>query len=197
MTTAAFVDVDIPIYAPGGDQRYKDPCGHIIRDIAVDPTRYITDADVLQEVVYHYLRTDRWAAGWEVLRWFETVLRGRIGPVYPDEVLEAALLAHQVHATSSKDLVHASVMRRLGTNLVISADSDFGRIPGVRRLDPMRLIQWQGEKGGLALMPSRKVPCANVRAYGTMPQSSSITAMRRVRCCRPQIRLRVRSSRMR
>ena len=145
MTSVAFVDTNIPIYAAGLEHRYKEPCARVILAIADNPARFMTDAEVLQELMHHYLRTNRWAYGREIFRRFETLLRGRIQPTYPEDVSQAALQADHNPISSSRDLVHVAVMGRYGTGLVISTDSDFDRIPGVRRLDPMNLEEWQTE----------------------------------------------------
>ena len=145
MMPVAFVDTNIPIYAAGLEHRYKEPCARVILAIAENPARFITDAEVLQELMHHYLRTNRWAYGREVFRRFETLLRGRVQPVYAEDVSQAALLADRTPDSSSRDLVHVAVMGRYGTDLVISTDSDFDSIPGVRRLDPMALNDWQTE----------------------------------------------------
>ena len=145
MTSVAFVDANIPIYAAGRDHEYKEPCARIIRVIANSPANFITDAEVLQELMHHYLRRHRWAIGREIFRRFETLLQGHIEPIYPEDVSLAAQLAEQGNQSSSRDLVHASVMKRYGANLCISADTDFDRIPGIRRLDPMQLDDWQTE----------------------------------------------------
>ena len=147
MTSVAFVDTNIPIYAAGNDHRYKEPCARVIRAIANNPAHFITDAEVLQELMHHYLRTNRWTSGREIFRRFETLLQGRIEPTYPEDVSQAARLADQSRQSNSRDLVHASVMRRCGTTLCISTDTDFDRISGVRRLDPMQLDDWQRELG--------------------------------------------------
>lgn len=145
MTSVAFVDANIPIYAAGKDHQYKEPCARIIRAIADNPAHFMTDAEVLQELMHHFLRTNRWAAGREMFLTFETLLRGRIEPTYAEDVSMAARMADEGHRARSRDLVHASVMRRCGANLCISADTDFDRIPGIRRLDPMQLDDWQAE----------------------------------------------------
>ena len=145
--SVAFVDANIPIYASGRDHRYKEPCARIIRAIADNPALFMTDAEVLQELMHHYLRTGRWTTGREIFRRFETLLLGRIEPTFPEDVSHAARLADRNNGSSSRDLVHASVMRRYGTSLCISADSDFDRIPGVRRLDPMQVESWLMELG--------------------------------------------------
>ena len=147
MTVVAFVDTNIPIYAAGRDHRYKEPCARIIRTIAHNPAHFITDTEVLQELMHRYLRTNRWDAGREIFLRFETLLRGRIEPTYPEDVSQAARLADAGQQSSSRDLVHASVMRRYGTELVISTDADFDRIPGVRRLDPVQQDIWQPDFG--------------------------------------------------
>ena len=145
MTSVAFVDTNIPIYAAGQAHPCKEPCANIIRTVASKPEQFVTDAEVLQELMHHYLRTNRWASGREILSRFETILRGRIEPTYPDDVLAAAVLADRVETISSRDLVHVSVMHRCGATTVISTDSDFDRIPGVHRLDPMQLDTWPTE----------------------------------------------------
>ena len=154
MMLVAFVDTNVPVYAAGRDHQYKGPCARIIRVIASSPAHFITDAEVLQELMHHFLRTNRWTEGREVFRRFENLLQGRIEPTYPEDVRQAARMADGGHQSKSRDLVHASVMRRYGTNLCISADTDFNRIPGVRRLDPMQLDVWLPELG-VDVPPSR------------------------------------------
>ena len=141
----AFVDANIPIYAAGREHPLKEPCANIIRAIANHPDRYVTDAEVLQELLHHYLRTQRWEMGRRILARFETLLQGRIEPVYPEDVLEASRIADDTPRASARDLVHVSVMRRVGTELVISTDADFDAITGVRRLNPAELTHWQAE----------------------------------------------------
>ena len=43
---------------------------------------------------------------------------------------------------SSRDLVHAAVMARLEVERIISADTDFDRLSGITRLDPMLIGEW-------------------------------------------------------
>ena len=147
MTSVAFVDANVPIYAAGGEHQYRDSCVRIILAIADNPTHFMTDAEVLQELAHHYRRTNRWVIGREIFRRFEMLLQGRIEPTYPEDVSQAARMADAGYQSSTRDLVHVSVMQRCGANLCISADMDFDRIPGVRRLDPLELNAWQAELG--------------------------------------------------
>ena len=143
MSPAAFVDANVPIYAAGRDHPYKAPCGLILGMVADSPETFITNAEVLQELLHRYLATDRWTLGREVVSSFAELMAGRIEPVHPQDVLLAAEMANEHQGVSARYLVHAAVMRRLQTGRIISADRDFDKVPGLERLDPLRLAEWE------------------------------------------------------
>ena len=76
----------------------------------------------------------------------------RIEPFSVEDVQVAAALADQYPGLSARDLLHAAVMRRLGVERIISADRDFDRLPGIIRLDPSAVDEWEnsvlGANGG-------------------------------------------------
>ena len=80
--------------------------------------------------------------GREVLQSFAEVMHDRIEPVYARDILDAAGLADRNPAISARDLLHAAVMQRLGTDRIISVDTDFDRLPDITRLDPLRVDEW-------------------------------------------------------
>ena len=143
MNPAVFIDANVPIYAAGRDHPYKEPCARILRILADDPQSFITDSEVLQEMMHRYLASGRWTLGREVVRAFAEVMRGRVEPVHGEDVTLATKLADRHSEVSARDLVHAAVMQRLGTNRIISADTDFDRLEGIDRLDPARIEEWQ------------------------------------------------------
>ena len=143
MSPVVFIDANVPIYAAGGDHPYKEPCARILRRVAEDPQPFVTDSEVLQELMHRYLASGRWLLGLEVLRAFAETLHGRIEPVLADDVLAAAELADRHSDVSARDLVHKAVMQRLGASRIISADTDFDRIEGIDRLDPSRVLEWE------------------------------------------------------
>ena len=144
MSPAVFVDANVPIYAAGRDHSYKGPCAQILRVLADDPQSFVTDSEVLQEIMHRYLASGRWPLGREVVRAFAQAMSGRIEPVHGEDVILAAELADRHSGVSARDLVHASVMQRLGIDRIISADTDFDRLEGINRLDPARIEEWQG-----------------------------------------------------
>ncbi len=142
MKPAVFIDANVPIYAAGREHPYKQPCARILRMVADNPQLFVTDAEVLQELLHRYLASGRWALGREVVRAFAEAMRGRIEPVHAEDVTLAVELADRPPVVSARDLVHAAVMQRLGADCVISADTDFDRLEGIHRLDPARIEEW-------------------------------------------------------
>ena len=67
---------------------------------------------------------------------FAAMMPGRVSPVTIDDVLAARELAKEHHGLSSRDLLHLAVMHRLGVTRIVTADADFGRVPGIIWLDP-------------------------------------------------------------
>ncbi len=110
---------------------------------AEEPQPLVTNSEVLQEMMHRYLASRRWELGREVLRAFVEAMSGRIEPVHAEDVLSASELADRHPGVSAHDLVHTAVMQRLGTNRIISADTDFDRLEGINRLDPARIGEWE------------------------------------------------------
>ena len=142
MNSAIFIDANIPIYAFGREHAYKEPCAQILFMAAEQPRLFVTDAEVLQELLHRYLTSDRWALGKEIIRGFAEVMHSRIEPIHGEDVQLAASLADHHPRMSSRDLLHAAVMQRLGSNRVVTADTDFDSLPGVTRLDPADVADW-------------------------------------------------------
>ena len=60
MSLAVFIDANVPIYAAGGDHPYKEPCAQILRMAAEEPQSFVSDSEVLQELMPRYLASGRW-----------------------------------------------------------------------------------------------------------------------------------------
>lgn len=93
--------------------------------------------------MHHYRRTQRWDAGQTVVESFAAMMHSRVSPVAIDDVLAAGRLANEHPGLSTRDLLHLAVMHRLGVVSVVTADADFGRVPGVIRLDPTDFGKWE------------------------------------------------------
>ena len=142
MSPAGFIDANVPIYASGREHAYKEPCARILMMVAERPMSFVTDVEVLQELVHRYVALRRWTLGREVLQGFAAVMHDRIEPVYEEDIHLATNLADRHIGISARDLVHAAVMQRLGADVIISADAGFDRLPGLKRLDPADVSEW-------------------------------------------------------
>ena len=143
MRPAIFLDTNVPIYVAGSEHPYKRPCARVLRMAARNPDSFITDAEVLQELIHRYLSLGRWEVGREVFRRFYTVMEGRIEPVSHQDAQLAAELADRHQGANARDLIHTAIMQRLGSEHIISSDRDFDRIPGITRLDPLNVAEWE------------------------------------------------------
>ena len=143
MSPAVFIDANVPIYAAGGDHPYKEPCSRVLRMAAEEPQPFVTDSEVLQELMHRYLASGRWALGRAVLHAFAEAMDGRVEPVLAEDILAASRLADRHPGVSARDLVHTAVMQRLGASRIISADSDFDQLAGIDRLDPAHVGEWE------------------------------------------------------
>lgn len=143
MSPAAFLDTNVPIYAAGRPHPLKEPCAQVLLLVAEQPQAFVTDAEVLQELLHRYLALRLWLQGREVFRRFTELMRERVETVQADDVERAAALADAHPELGGRDLLHAAVMQRLGLRHICSTDTGFDRLTEVERLDPARLESWQ------------------------------------------------------
>ena len=144
MSPAVLIDANIPIYAAGREHPNKAPCARVMLMAAQHPRSFLTDSEVLQELLHRYLSSGRWPLGRVVFQSFAEVMRDRVEPVYLEDVERAGNLADNYPDVSARDLVHTAVMKRLGVDRIISADTDFDNLPGVTRLAPAAVGEWSG-----------------------------------------------------
>ncbi|MDP9382971.1 MAG: type II toxin-antitoxin system VapC family toxin [Chloroflexota bacterium] len=148
MSSPIFVDANIPIYAAGAPHPLKAPCIEILRLIGSQPEAFITDAEVLEELLHRYLRARLWPdPGSLVLHSFDLLMRGRIETIRAEDVMDAAGFATGLPDIPARDLLHFAVMTRLGASRVVTADKDFAKLLSVTRLDPADLSTWRSQVG--------------------------------------------------
>jgi predicted nucleic acid-binding protein len=146
LTSATFLDANVPIYAAGAPHPLKSPCLEVLRLAVEHPSAFVTDAEVLQELLHRYVAIKRWQQGREVLKRFTELMLGRIEPVAEEDVTLAAGMVDAGHAArdlSARDLLHAAIMKRLGVTRMVSADSGLDGLPGIQRLDPTKVARWR------------------------------------------------------
>lgn len=142
--TPAFLDANIPIYAAGSPHPLKQPCLQILQLVAEHPGAFLTDAEVLQEVLHRYVALRMWPQpGMPVFERFALLMRDRVEHIRAADVEEAASLASKHPQLSARDLVHVAVMERLAVTHIVSADAGFDQLAGIERLDPADVASWR------------------------------------------------------
>lgn len=143
MTPPTFLDANVPIYAAGRPHRLKEPSARVLMLAAERPEAFVTDAEVLQELLHRYLALRLWPQGREVFRHFADLMRERVEPVLAADAEQAARLADEHPELGARDLLHTAVMQRLGVLRLVSADAGFDRLSQLERLDPTNVQAWR------------------------------------------------------
>jgi uncharacterized protein len=128
-----FIDSNVPVYLVGAMHPHKRDAQRILERCVSDQERLLTDAEVLQEILYRYAAIGRRDA---IQPAFDALL-GLVDEVFPVN-LEAVNHARTVllgHATlSARDAIHLAVMEHQGVSRIQTFDSRFDGFPGVTRV---------------------------------------------------------------
>lgn len=143
MSPPVFLDANIPIYAAGRPHPLKAPAVQIVLLAAEHPEAFVTDVEVVQEMLHRYLALQLWDSGRAAVEQFMALMEGRIESVTAADLAEVVRRADRYRDVAARDLLHAAVMSRLGVTQIVSADADFDRIDGVERLDPAAFEAWR------------------------------------------------------
>ncbi|MEA1904371.1 MAG: type II toxin-antitoxin system VapC family toxin [Candidatus Hadarchaeota archaeon] len=130
----AYIDSNILFYAKIMDTQYGEPCRRIIEDIA----RAELDATASTLVVLELANALRkYGLEEDVKDEVDAVysLGMKMSPV-DDVVVRRASSIYQKFRISPYDCVHVATMRKLDVSEIITADRDFDKVSGIRRIDP-------------------------------------------------------------
>jgi len=134
-----FLDSNIFMYAAGREHPLKAPCLVILRRVAREEVEALTNAEVLQEILYRYGAIGELQRGLHLARLAVDQIAGDVLPVTLADMRRAFDLVERYGAgIRSRDAVHAATMLNNGLNQVISADAHFDVIEGITRIDPRK-----------------------------------------------------------
>lgn len=107
-----------------------------------------TSVEVIQEIVHLYLGRRERDRAVQVAE-AAMALVARVLPVEENDVRSSLSLVRAVRELTSRDAIHAALCLRYESP-VVSADRDFDRVPGLRRIDPRdassELLRAEGPK---------------------------------------------------
>lgn len=135
----AFLDTNIFMYAAGREHPLKAPCVAILRRVAREELEVLTNAEVLQEILYRYSAIGEGERGLHLARVAVDQVGGEVLPVTLADMQRAFdLVARYGTTIKSRDAVHAATVLNHGLKHVISVDSHFDAIEGITRVDPRK-----------------------------------------------------------
>ncbi len=134
-----FLDTNVFMYAAGREHPLKVPCVAVLRRVAREELDVLTNAEVLQEILYRYSAIDELQKGLHLARLAVDQVAGEVLPVTLADMHRAFDMLER-HGTeiTGRDAVHAATMLNNGLTHIISADSHFDMIEGITRLDPQK-----------------------------------------------------------
>jgi predicted nucleic acid-binding protein len=132
-----FVDTNVFMYCLGTDHPMKRPCQRIVQAMADGKLPGVIDTEVLQEILYRYRAIGRMVVGLEAAR-HATTLVTEVLPVRKQEMIKAMELLESDAHFEVRDAIHAAAALLAGITDVLSVDRVFDRVPGLRRVDPVR-----------------------------------------------------------
>jgi uncharacterized protein len=129
-----YVDSNVPMYLVGAEHPNKLRVIELVPQLLGAREVLVTSAETFQEIIHRYVRlADRrhLGAAYEALE----ALVSRTHDVTKVDVDAARALTGQVTTLSSRDCLHAAVMRRIGCQRIWSYDTGFEAAPDIVRIE--------------------------------------------------------------
>lgn len=137
----ALLDANIPMYAAGREHPYKGSCVWVMTEIAEGRIQAAIDTEIIQEILYRYGAIKHPQVGISMAKRLLEIVP-MIYPILPADARLAVGLFERYSAqkVQARDVLHAAVMLNNGLRDILSTDTHFDHIKGIRRLDPQALF---------------------------------------------------------
>jgi predicted nucleic acid-binding protein len=125
------IDSNIPMYLVGGDHPNRNRAREVLEIVIAARERLVTDAEAFQEILHRYVAINRREAiepAWNALR----RVVDEVVPIELADVEKARILVATSRLTA-RDALHVAVMQRREIGEILSFDTGFDDVPGIRR----------------------------------------------------------------
>ncbi len=131
---ASFIDTNIFMYAIGGDHPHKNPSQKIVEQVVDGELEGVINTEVLQEILYRYGAIGKPKIGFKL---FDTLVNtfSTIWPIEREDLIQARKL-QETQGIKIRDAIHAATMNQHHVTTIYSFDTDFDRIPFLKRITP-------------------------------------------------------------
>ena len=127
----AFIDTNIIFYAFGKEHPLKARCLDLMKKAAKGELAVVTNAEVLQEILYVHWRRDDLERGGEVFDAIQELLH-EVYPVDRQTMREARALLSKYPSIPPRDAVHAATALMNDIPIIITADKHFAAIKEIK-----------------------------------------------------------------
>ncbi len=138
MKPVFFLDANIVMYALGSEHRLKAPCRKSLKKIKEGKIITVTNTEVLQEIFHRYFSIKMPLIAEEAYSAIKTFCK-EIYPVTLHELERALALLKEFPSLDSRDAIHAATMLNNGVEKILSTDSHFDIVKGIKRIAPEML----------------------------------------------------------
>lgn len=138
--TPVFLDTNVFLYAAGRAHPHQAPCVAVLTAVAEGTLDATTSAEVLQEVLHVLIRRGLRDKALTLTASISALIPDLL-PVRKDDLDLARRLLTNDPSLSVRDAVHAGTVLAHGLDRIVSLDTDFDRIQGVRRVEPRDTIE--------------------------------------------------------
>ena len=128
-----FIDSNVPMYMVGTPHPNRDRALQLVTRLAQQEEELVTSVEVYQEILHRYTAIQRWEAIDTAFRVLDSII-DRVVPFDIADIRTAKTLVENVRGLSARDALHVAVMRKAGTNRILSFDGGFDSCPDVVRL---------------------------------------------------------------
>ena len=121
------------MYLIGAAHAHKIDAQRALERLISERERLVTDAEVLQEILHRYTAIGQREA---IQPAFDALLgvTDEVLPIDIDVVQRARAIVLERPQLSARDAVHVAVMQAHGIERILSFDTGFDHLPGIRRL---------------------------------------------------------------
>lgn len=130
-----FVDTNIIIYAAGEPHPHKEPSEKFLERVATNQIKAVSNAEVLQEVLYCYWIIKDKTRGSQILEKTIEIIP-LILPVSKNDVLKAKELLNKYPQIEPRDAIHAGTMLNRGIKTICTYDKHYDQIREIKRVEP-------------------------------------------------------------
>jgi predicted nucleic acid-binding protein len=121
------------MYLIGAAHPHKAEAQLILERVIAEGQRFVTDAEVLQEILHRYTAINQREAIGPALQVILDIVDEVIA-IEKADVLRAGEIVQHRAMMSARDAVHIAILERHGIRSILSFDADFDRWPGLNRI---------------------------------------------------------------